>query len=788
MSGCHACGAPRSGFHTDHAAGKVSCTACGAVQEENILTDEAWGPGRAVATVGGRPAQAWQRAQHVPKNRAFGATRMTHKRCIEKARQQIDDFALLMDLSEVVPQAVRVYRMAMQRRLVGSKKFTVLCAACLYVGARMQPSHSAVRAPMLIDFSKVVTDSPFAIGSAYEYLVSNLHLEVTRQDPCLQIPRFLAALGIKKRAQAITESTMGLVARMERNWITQGRRPAGVVASALYLACRINGYTTVKLEDVTRVLATSNALALKRLDEMKASCKEVRTAQQATEEGGDVRSAIPAALREEYRRDELIKRFLRKKGKSTAEIAREMHAVRTNAEVTEARGRLQRHDKKQRKRVQNLALEKIKRQNQRKRARQAMISKGRELHAPGAKRPKHGDGDGYASDATQSSCTVEDSAGSVSDAGSEATTAASLATSETGDLSVESMSQDSLGLPLDWYYVYLQEKRDIAERLERLEREALEAKAAKQDEDNNQLMEDMKGEPWEDDGEVDEFGLPATFAEIEDTDLKLDTEAGNDEGLQDALNSLLQEDQVKELERVDAEAEGDAAGQAGGGNEADVLADLGIDLEGCMEGLNVPDGDDGLADLLDGALDMEGAAQPATQAAKDPPKVDENNNYVETMELGEANFDGLSDVSDDGFEDWVVTDPEEIKVRKEIWIAEHGDWLAEMRERKERDAKIKLMRGQWGGARIAGQKVARPSPLMPSDDGAWETAEDAVREGLAAHGTRKSSFIDYSNLDNLLGKLKGVVEKEGATDMSGVLDDLGLADGGDGGGEDFGLV
>ena len=66
-------------------------------------------------------------------------------------------------------------------------------------------------------------------------------LPITVPDPCLYIHRFAHKLELGEKLHDVSMTALRLVARMKRDWIHHGRRPAGLcgAGTVLYvvLAC-----------------------------------------------------------------------------------------------------------------------------------------------------------------------------------------------------------------------------------------------------------------------------------------------------------------------------------------------------------------------------------------------------------------------------------------------------------------------------------------------------------------------------------------------------------------------
>eukprot|EP01059_Diplonema_ambulator_P031518 TRINITY_DN5804_c0_g2_i2.p1 TRINITY_DN5804_c0_g2~~TRINITY_DN5804_c0_g2_i2.p1 ORF type:complete len:269 (+),score=59.72 TRINITY_DN5804_c0_g2_i2:30-809(+) len=251
MADCPGCGASRHGFVLDNANGTQMCGSCGTVVESNLLTEEF--QGAHVPSGGG--GNKWQSgAGRSFGQRSFGTTAPTEG-IMSKARSKMEDIQMSMNLTgDLVESGLRVFNMAMEKRIVTGRRLPVTCSACLYIASRMSSNTPL----MLIDFSEVIAESPFAIGQTAEYIMKNLKMQIATVDPTLYIPKYIASIGIKKKQAEVSQSATTLMARMNRDWMSQGRRPAGVLAAAIYLAARLHGYSQIRLESVTKALSTTN--------------------------------------------------------------------------------------------------------------------------------------------------------------------------------------------------------------------------------------------------------------------------------------------------------------------------------------------------------------------------------------------------------------------------------------------------------------------------------------------------------------------------------------------------
>eukprot|EP01064_Diplonema_japonicum_P006214 TRINITY_DN1413_c0_g2_i6.p1 TRINITY_DN1413_c0_g2~~TRINITY_DN1413_c0_g2_i6.p1 ORF type:complete len:585 (+),score=139.88 TRINITY_DN1413_c0_g2_i6:48-1757(+) len=306
------CGAPRSGFVTDNANGTQVCGSCGLVVESNLLTEEFQGA-HVPSGGGGGGGKKWMPGGRSFTARTFGAG--PSEGVIAKARTKMEDISITMELtSDLVESAMKVYNMAVQKHLLANRRMQLTSCACLYIASRMAGNTPL----MLVDFSEVTAESPYAIGQIAEYVMKHLKMQLSTVDPSLYIHKYISVLGMRSKQTEVTQSAATLMARMNRDWISQGRKPAGVLAAAIYLAARLHGYSQIRLENVTRVLSITNNVAIKRLEEAKKLYSKIK--KESVDSETAKTNALPASLLMQQRRDELLKSYLARRGKDTSAV------------------------------------------------------------------------------------------------------------------------------------------------------------------------------------------------------------------------------------------------------------------------------------------------------------------------------------------------------------------------------------------------------------------------------------------------------------------------------------
>lgn len=197
------------------------------------------------------------------------------------ASRKIQNFAGALRLSEIVClAATRLYTLAVEHKFTKGRKSNNVAAVCLYVACRQKETRNY----MLIDFSDllqvrnyVFVDTRsylyfqvnvFELGHIYLQLVQTLNLKLPLVDPSHYISRFAALLEFGEETHKVATDAVRLVQRFDRDWVTRGRRPAGICGAALLLAARMNNFRR-SVEEIVQVVKIADTTLKKRLDEFK---------------------------------------------------------------------------------------------------------------------------------------------------------------------------------------------------------------------------------------------------------------------------------------------------------------------------------------------------------------------------------------------------------------------------------------------------------------------------------------------------------------------------------------
>ncbi|KAG2210936.1 hypothetical protein INT47_000093 [Mucor saturninus] len=251
---CHNCGSDKT--ESDASSGTSYCVNCGTVLEENqIVSEVSFGE-----TAGGKAVLQGSYAGEsgrISGGGLFGRSRGREgqEQAIENGRVRISSLAHAVHLPERYRDAAqRYYNLAVVNRFTRGRRSDHVAAVCLYAVCRTEKSSH-----MLIDFSDILQVNVFKLGATFLKLCRILNLTLPHVDPSLYISRFAVALDFGDYTQRVAQDAVRIAQRMDRDWITSGRRPAGICGACLLIAARMNGFrrTTremiyvVKVADIT---------------------------------------------------------------------------------------------------------------------------------------------------------------------------------------------------------------------------------------------------------------------------------------------------------------------------------------------------------------------------------------------------------------------------------------------------------------------------------------------------------------------------------------------------------
>ncbi|EED19864.1 transcription factor TFIIIB complex subunit Brf1, putative [Talaromyces stipitatus ATCC 10500] len=251
------------------------CETCGAVvSEDHLVSEISFGETSAgAAVVQGSYVGADQthtRSSGPGFHRGGG---MESREITEQnGARYIQQMALALDIPESAQKAAgQVFKLAVGLNFIQGRRTKTVAAVCLYIACRRQPGNTV----MLIDLSDVLMINVFKVGRAYKMLLEELRLGGTvftmnPVDPENLILRFARQLEFGNKTMHVAKEAARIVQRMNRDWMTTGRRPAGICGAALILAARMNNFRRT-VREVVYVVKVTEVTINQRLNEFSST-------------------------------------------------------------------------------------------------------------------------------------------------------------------------------------------------------------------------------------------------------------------------------------------------------------------------------------------------------------------------------------------------------------------------------------------------------------------------------------------------------------------------------------
>ncbi|KAF2070379.1 hypothetical protein CYY_008308 [Polysphondylium violaceum] len=236
--------------------GSSVCMACGTVLEAaNIVSEITFGGDSSVV---GTFVSATRRTN--TGYRTLG--RDSRAFSLDNARRRLEEIANSLKMKpHHVDSAQRSYELAMEHNFTKGRKTQLVAASCLYIVCRRE------RTPhLLIDFSEVLHINIFVLAHTFLELTKMLNIHLPVVDPSLYIPKFAHKLEFRDQVSNVIATANKLVARMNRDWLSVGRKPSGICGASLYIAAKIHGFRR-SIKEIVRIVKIGESTLITRLEE-----------------------------------------------------------------------------------------------------------------------------------------------------------------------------------------------------------------------------------------------------------------------------------------------------------------------------------------------------------------------------------------------------------------------------------------------------------------------------------------------------------------------------------------
>ncbi|KAJ5174641.1 Transcription factor IIIB 70 kDa subunit [Penicillium canariense] len=255
--------------------GQKVCSGCGTViSESNIVSEVTFGETSSGAAVV-QGSFVGEDQTHV---RSFGpgfqrGGGMESREVTEQnGNRFINQIARSLHIPESATKAAgQVFKLAVGLNFIQGRRTKNVAAVALYIACRRQDGNTT----MLIDFADVLMINVFKLGRTYKSLLDELRLGgnvflMNPIDPESLIYRFAKQLEFGPATMQVAGEAVRIIQRMNRDWMSTGRRPAGLCGAALILAARMNNFRRT-IREVVYVVKVTEVTISQRLYEFSST-------------------------------------------------------------------------------------------------------------------------------------------------------------------------------------------------------------------------------------------------------------------------------------------------------------------------------------------------------------------------------------------------------------------------------------------------------------------------------------------------------------------------------------
>ena len=250
---------------TDNPRGEVYCASCGFVVKENVIERPRWrsfsneekdersrtGLPTSVAMhdmglatiIGGENKDAAGRSltgamkSSVERMRTWDRRSQVHEsqdRNLKQAFSELRRLSEKLSVSEAVTErAAYIYRKALERNLVRGRSITAILAASLYAACRDREVPRTLKDVSAAGFIKKKD-----LARSYRLLLKEMDIQMPVVDPMKCMSKIASRANVSGKTQRRARE---ILLRAEQARISAGKDPMGISASALYVACILEG-------------------------------------------------------------------------------------------------------------------------------------------------------------------------------------------------------------------------------------------------------------------------------------------------------------------------------------------------------------------------------------------------------------------------------------------------------------------------------------------------------------------------------------------------------------------
>lgn len=213
-------------------------------------------------------------------------------------------------------QAVQLYKLANSMSFVQGRRIRNVAACCIYLTDRRQAESTL----LLMDLAEKIHVNIWVLGDTYKKFLKAIYADdpSVLPDGQMKLPqleplilKFCRKLEFGEDSWRVAEDACKLMKRMKRDWMIEGRQPAGICGACIILAARMNNFRRT-VREVVYVCRVADSTINQRLYEFKRTKASTLTVKQFREFGVQLKDDIqpPSVYRREEKEAKKRKRAL----------------------------------------------------------------------------------------------------------------------------------------------------------------------------------------------------------------------------------------------------------------------------------------------------------------------------------------------------------------------------------------------------------------------------------------------------------------------------------------------
>lgn len=241
----------------------------------------------------------------------------SRQKTLFRGRDEIRKLAAALHLREAVESlAFSLYKLASGNGFVQGRRVRNVAACTLYLADRRQPQSTL----LLMDLSEKIHVNVWTLGETYKQFLKIIMLPDPQDVPETQgsvvpqleplILKFCRKLEFEESdTYKVADDACKLLKRMRRDWMIEGRNPAGLCGACIILAARMNNYRRT-VREVVYIVHVADSTINHRLHEFKRTKSSLLTVDQFRTFGLQLKDDVrpPAIYRREEREERKRKR------------------------------------------------------------------------------------------------------------------------------------------------------------------------------------------------------------------------------------------------------------------------------------------------------------------------------------------------------------------------------------------------------------------------------------------------------------------------------------------------